>query len=245
MAWPILSNPVFWAVLAAIVAFGYYKSIPFLPKAVNLAGGKNIAVAILIGAGLFTGGYLSGFMGTVGAGSIAGAGSTANIISVTAVVSGNCTVAESTTRNNVITALCTDVQSPDSEDAAVDAEITANFTLTRTGVLAESCPIAVNSNDFNSPSDNSDSNTYNLLSKNVGGEYLTYVSGTADYGLSDQKGGLSLGFAEGTMTAVVGMGIMLDEESTDELNQYDKVNVNVNFCGTPYLIEYMEMDAAS
>lgn len=246
MVMALFSMWEFWAIVVAVIALGAYKGMPFLPKVVKALGGQKQAQWIAVIGVLITSGLLVGFFGStasIGAGTTAGSGSVASLHSISVSAGGNCTVAEDTNKENLITMECDDV---DSSETAGVGEAYVNFTLKRNGILAESCPITVTTGKFTSPSDTSDTTDYYILERNTKDEWEVYFTTTAGVpDTSDVQHETDVGFTEGTKDVTVYTLIEIDEQASDELNQYDRVDIDFDFCGTPYKIEYMEMDAAA
>ncbi len=234
-------NVWFWVALIVSVVLGVYKMVPFGSKLISTLGGPKKSLAIFVIAALFVGGVLDQYIGAVGVKGASVGGGTINLIDITEDVSGNCTTAVDAQRENTITVRCTDVG---VDEGAGVYELLANFSLTRSGSDYGSCDITITSNTFKSPSDLSDTNDYWILERTNLGQLEAYIAIEAYTATtSNTKGHSVLGFDIGETTNYFAIALEVDEEGSDELNQYDKVNINLNICGVPYLIEYMEMDA--
>ncbi len=237
-------NVWFWVALIVSVVLGVYKMVPFGSKLISTLGGPKKSLAIFVIAALFVGGVLDQYIGAVGVKGAPVGGGTINLIDITeGTPSGNCTVATDAQRENTATIRCTD--SGVDETASI-YEFQNNFTLTRSGSHYASCDITITSNTFKSPSDLSDTNDYWILERTNLGQLEAYIS-VEGYSAttSNTKVHSVLGFDEGQTTNYFALALEIDEEGSDELNQYDKVNINLDICGTSYLIEYMEMDASA
>lgn len=141
--------------------------------------------------------------------------------------SGACTVGRDSVRGGITYCRCGDA---DTNETSGIYEYQGNFTIIRTSNIDEDAIVNVKcwSEDFLSPSDSSDANTYNILQKNTQRELTCYLADDLATSTS-RRGKFALAFSEGETTELLGVTLDLDETSQDELNDKDIVNVYVQF----------------
>lgn len=241
--YPILTSWVFWVVLGLIV-YNFKSKIPFL-KALS----RNQLLLGVVVLGVISTGVLS----SVPLSQMSG-GSSVQIVSIedsTAFSSDtDCNISAVADRQDMTRISCSDADMNSTAAGAtgdcplIDAGI---FTITRADATNPGqVKVWVESPDFKSPSDSTDTVSYNLVRKSSNGKLQAYIDvGGAAADSNDVQQETVHGFAEGVTQETLGLVIYGSELAADELNQYDTKLITFHAGNAKYYFEYVELDAAA